>query len=81
MSKVNRDTYQKAIEENKRLLADIKLLVMEGMTANGLLCRCRWKEKFENDKKFNKMLKIGATEYIKKHKDELPDFLTKSVVD
>jgi len=65
MSKVDRGIYQKAIEENKRLLADIKILVMKRMTAEWVLCSGRWKEKFEKDAEFNRLLKIAAKTYFK----------------
>jgi hypothetical protein len=78
MSKVNRSTYQKAIEENKRLLADIQLLVQDGFppSVEKILCIKKWREKFNEEKDFNLMLKQVARKYIKDHADELPEFLT-----
>ena len=81
MSKVNRSTYQKVAEENKRLLADIKLLVEDGMpSAEKILCIGKWRDKFKKEKEFNALMKQAAKRYIKDHADELPDFLTKGVV-
>ena len=81
MSKVNRSTYQKAIEDNKRLLADIKLLVEEGMpSSEKMLCMIKWRDKFKKEKEFNSLMKDVAKQYIKDHADELPDFLTKDIV-
>ena len=54
MSKVNRSTYQKSIEDNKQLIADIKLLVEGGMPSpKKLLCII----KFKKEKEFNSLLK------------------------
>lgn len=81
MSKVNRSTYQKVVEENKILIADIKLLVEDGMSsAEKILCIGKWKDKFKKKKEFNAMMKQAAKQYIKDHTDELPDFLTKVLV-
>jgi hypothetical protein len=77
MSKVNRSTYQKAVEENKRLIADIQLLVQDGIpSVKKILCIKKWREKFNEEKEFNLMLKMAARRYIKDHADELPEFLT-----
>ena len=81
MSKVNRSTYQKAVEENKKLIANIKLLVEDGLpSAEKILCIAKWRKKFNKEKEFNSMMKQAARQYIKDHADELPDFLTKGVV-
>jgi len=81
MSKVNRSTYQKAVEENKKLIADIKILVEDGLpSAEKILCIAKWREKFKKEKEFNSLMKQAARQYIKDHADELPDFLTKGVV-
>ena len=58
MSKVNRSTYQKAIEENKRLLADIKLLTEKHTSAEQILCIGKWRKKFreEKPKHFNALM-------------------------
>jgi hypothetical protein len=71
MSKVNRSTYQKAIQENKRLIADIKLLVEAGFSAEKILCIKKWREKFNEEKEFNLMLMQAVKQYIKDHADEV----------
>lgn len=77
MSKVSRSTYQKVVEENKRLISDIKLLVEDGLpSAEKIICIIKWREKFREEKHFNDMMKRVAKGYIREHKDELPDFLT-----
>lgn len=81
MSKVNRSTYQKVVEENKRLLADIKLLVEDGLpSSEKILCIGKWRDKFKKEKEFNDLMRQAAKQYVKDHADELPDFLTKGVV-
>lgn len=55
---VSRSTYQKLAEENKRLLKDIKELVGEH-TAERVLVVQKWREKFEEDNKFNEELKAA----------------------
>lgn len=77
MSKVSRSVYQKLKEENKRLLADIKSLVMD--EDDSLKIHLKWHEKFEADRVFHEEMKAVCKQYIKDHKDELPDFLTKNI--
>jgi len=80
MSKVNRSTYQKSIEENKRLLEDIKLLVEDGIPSpEKILCLHKWRNQIKEDHEFNKLMKQVARQYIKDHADELPDLLTKGL--
>jgi len=49
-------------------------------SAEKILCIAKWREKFKKEKEFNSMMKQAARQYIKDHADELPDFLTKGVV-
>lgn len=68
MSKVNRSTYQKLAEENKRLISDIKLLVEEGMpSAKKILCIAKWRDKFKKESDFNKMMHEFSKQYIKEN--------------
>lgn len=79
MSKISRSVYQRACEENKRLLSDIGVLVSEGISNDKMLCIIKWRNKIRSDKHINDMLKSAAKEYIVNHKNELPEFLTKSI--
>lgn len=79
MSKVSRSIYQKVVEENKRLMSDIRLLTENSFNPLKLLCIQKWREKFRKEKEFNERMKEFAKEYIKEHADELPEFLTKSI--
>ena len=60
---------------NKRLKADIKLLVMEGLTAKGILCRGRWKDYFEKEKNINRIIKQVAIQHVKDNPNKYPNFL------
>lgn len=75
MSKVKRSTYQKVVEENKRLINDIRTLV-DGVPPAKILCSIKWKEKFKEEREFQEAMKEAARLYVKKHTDKLPDFLT-----
>ena len=79
MSKVNRSIYQKCVEENKRLKKDIEALVMIDDKEETRKVFVRWREHFKSQREFNELMKSVAKEYIKEHKDELPDFLTRAV--
>lgn len=79
MSNVNRSVYQKVVEENKRLIADIKLLVdPDAPSGEKINCLQKWSDRIREQKEFNRMLQEAARKYIKEHADELPDFLTES---
>lgn len=76
MSKVSRSVYQKVCEEKKKLLADIEILVMEGLTAEGVLCKIKWKRKFREDIIFNAAMKCAAIQHVKNNPNQYPKFLT-----
>lgn len=66
MSKVSRSTYQKVVEENKRLLKDIKPLVeSDPMSDEHFACYLKWRNKFEQERKFNNLSKLAVQYYIK----------------
>lgn len=79
MSKVSRSTYQKCAEENKRLKKDIEALVMIDSKEETKEVFVRWREHFKSQRQFNALMRTVAKEYIREHKDELPDFLTRAV--
>lgn len=77
MSQISRSEYQKVVEENKRLLLDIKILTQEGIpSAQKILCIAKWRQKQKYTEAMSSALKAAAEEYIKIHKNELPDFLS-----
>lgn len=61
---VKRSTYQKVVEENKRLLRDIKILSGEP-SAEKMLLTQKWRDKFAKDLELNLLLKAAAEQYIK----------------
>ena len=65
MSAISRSVYQKKCEENKRLLADIKVLTGP-MSAERIQCAIKWREKFNKDDEFNRMIK----EFLKSNKPQ-----------
>jgi len=67
MSKVNRSTYQKACELNKKLRNDIYILVMDPTSLEGVETRFKWKKQFNEDKQLRDMLQEMAKTYLKKH--------------
>ena len=52
MSNVSRSVYQKVKEENKRLIADIKIMSQESTTVEKIECILKWREKFKKDDEF-----------------------------
>uniref|UniRef100_UPI0040478699 hypothetical protein n=1 Tax=Mariniflexile sp. TaxID=1979402 RepID=UPI0040478699 len=71
MSKVNRSTYQKLAEENKRLLKDIKLLVDSQLTPEQIICISEWRKKFRKEKEFNVLMKEVGRQWMKDNPDNL----------
>ena len=69
MSKVSRSVYQKLKEENKRLKADIKVLV-EGNVFDFIEVKRKWKEIFKKETDFNNMMKEYAEDYFRKHPEQ-----------
>ena len=71
MSDVKRSTYQKVVEDNKKLLVDIKVLVSEKTPViKKIRLTKEWREKFNKEDEFNKMMKEIAVEYIKNNPEE-----------
>jgi hypothetical protein len=66
MSSVSRSTYQKVCEENKRLKADIKKLVMSYESAPEYLeTLLKYRNIFREEKQFNAMMKDFGIKYLK----------------
>lgn len=60
MSNINRSTYQKLKEENKRLIRDIKILVGEHCVERAKV-RAKWTDKFNQQNAFIDLLKEIAS--------------------
>ena len=70
-SKISRSIFQHVVEENKKLLRDIRIIAMEpGVKA--ILVRMKWRDKFRHNEAFNKMLTTCAKRYFKEHPEKLP---------
>lgn len=68
MSSVSRSTYQKVCEENKRLKADIKILVESYGDAPAYIeTLLRWRKVFREQKQFNVFMKEAAIKYLEQH--------------
>ena len=65
MSKISRSVYQKLKEENKRLLQDIKTLVMEESYNETIKVKAKWRQLFEEERSFQKLMHEYAKEYFK----------------
>jgi hypothetical protein len=66
---VLRSTYQKVVEENRKLLLDIRILTEETImpSPERILCKDKWQKKFRKDKQLNALLKEAAVAYMKEH--------------
>lgn len=70
MTAVSRSTYQKVVEENKRLKADIKTLVMskrEPPSIEYAQVYLRWRIIFLKEYNLRNLLKQAAEQYFKDH--------------
>jgi len=67
MSDVSRSVYQKVCEENKRLKADIEVLVDRNHDEKFFKVLLRWRRKFYEDKEFENLLKAAAIKYLGDH--------------
>ena len=69
MSTVSRSVYQKVCEENKRLKADIKIIVdgESGQVQKYFSTMLKWRKVFKEEKEFNSLMKEAAIQYINDH--------------
>ena len=70
MTAVSRSTYQKVVEENKRLKADIKVLVMSKRGPSSTEYAevyLRWRIVFLREYNLRNLLKQAAEQYFKDH--------------
>lgn len=63
MAEVKRSTYQKVVEENKRLLKDIKTLVY-GDIPQIIFLKDKYRKKFQAEKDFNQLMKDVSQLYM-----------------
>jgi hypothetical protein len=62
---VSRSTYQKLAEENKRLIADIRILVDENPSIEKVQTTLKWHNKFKEGKEFGDWLKSIIADDLK----------------
>lgn len=67
MSNVSRSVYQKLKEENKRLINDIRILVYPDDSNGWKPVLTKWRQKFQEDDEFTRMLQEVCREYLKEH--------------
>jgi hypothetical protein len=66
MTKISRSVFQHVVEQNKKLLRDIRIMSMEpGVKA--ILLRMRWRDRFKHDETLNNLLNKAAKTYFKEH--------------
>lgn len=58
---VKKETHQKVIEQNKKLLCDIYLLVMNPLTEENFKVKMAWRRKFKKDRQLNSIIKNSVT--------------------
>ena len=76
-SKISRSIFQKKVEENKRLLRDIRIMATEpGIKA--ILLRMKWRDRFRKDAALNDLIKTMAKKYFIDH-PELEIFTKKDL--
>ena len=68
MSNVSRSTYQKVVEENKRLKADIEILVNATQHPDQYIeVFLKWRRHFKKQHQFNCFMKEAAINYLEQH--------------
>ena len=69
---VSRSVYQKQVEENRRLLADIYTLVMsKGVSPHRIIVKEKWERKFTEEQKLKQLLHDYAVQYVKDNPDSI----------
>jgi hypothetical protein len=64
---VTRSVYQKVVEENRRLLKDIKILCTTSSIPEAFKLRIEYRKRFQHEAELNAMIKKVALEYGKAH--------------
>ncbi len=64
---VSRSVYQKKCEENKKLLADIKILTADGISPEKVILITKWREVFKKRREFNELLTEACRQYLEEH--------------
>jgi len=62
---VSRATYQKVVEENRKLLRDMAVIVQDGINPDSIILKIEYRKKFKQQRMFTKLLKEYAQIYFK----------------
>lgn len=77
-SKISRSVFQHVVEQNKKLLRDLKTICMEpGVKA--ILLRMKYRDKFKKDEAFNTAMRNVALRYFKEHPELQLNFVKKDL--
>lgn len=77
---VSRSTYQKVVEENRRLLADIYAMC-KGKGVEVIKVKVKWIEKFDKEADQRKFIREVVRQYIKNNPDDPAVKVVKSLSD
>ncbi len=69
MAHVSRSTFQKVVEENKRLKKDIKTFIY-GDIPSIIFLKDKWRKDFEKEKSFNLMMRSISQLYMDNNPDD-----------
>ena len=70
-SKISRSVHQHTVEENKKLLRDLRTISMEP-GVKSILLRMKWRDKFRHDEAFDRAITTCARKYLKENPEKLP---------
>jgi hypothetical protein len=68
MSNISRQVFQKVVEENKRMKADLKIMCHSGDFLEWKTVMTKWKRSFDSEDELLRMLKESAGEILKESK-------------
>lgn len=72
MSSIKRSTYQKVVEENKRLMHDLDLLTDESKSIHPdtILVKLKWRKYFKKEKDLNNFIRVGIRRILNSNNNE-----------
>lgn len=78
---VSRSTFQRVVEENKKLLYDLKILVTLSDSDEMSHVFDKWQTKFRRDQELTEMINEWGKDYIKNHPEDEAVKFVKSLKD
>ena len=70
MSKVSRSTYQKVVEENKRLLNDLRIICDYPVGADATIKRMEYADRFAKEREQRGLIKTMVRQYMNDNPDD-----------